>query len=298
MLIDWFTVAAQALNFLILLWLMKRYLYAPILKAVDAREQRIAAELKDAETKKSEAQKEREEFEHKNVAFDQQRAELLTKATDEIAAQGRELLKQAREKADNLAAKRQEALRTQADGLSRAIEVSARNEVLAITRKALHELATTDLESSIAEIFMRRLRALDGQAKTDLVAALKIASPAPTVSSALTLSKQQRNAIQAMLEGSFSLATPLIFEVRPDLICGIELSANGILVSWNVDGYLLSLKREIERIASERITQADSDKSSADANGEPALNPACSSDTEVATEPLAGDVPSAKITTA
>ncbi len=298
MLIDWFTVAAQALNFLILLWLMKRYLYAPILKAVDAREQRIAAELKDAETKKSEAQNEREEFEHKNEAFDQQRAELLTKATDEIATQGREMLKKAREKADNWAAKRQEALRTQADGLSRAIEGSARNEVLAITRKALHELATTDLESSIAEIFMQRLRALDANAKADLVAALKVASPAPTVSSALTLSKQQRDAIQAMLEGSFSLAMPLMFEVRPDLICGIELSANGLLVSWNVNGYLLSLKKEIERIASERITQADSDKSSADANGEPVLNPASGSDTEVAKEPPAGDVPPAKATAA
>ena len=42
MLIDWFTVAAQALNFLILVWLMKRFLYKPILHAIDAREERIA----------------------------------------------------------------------------------------------------------------------------------------------------------------------------------------------------------------------------------------------------------------
>ncbi len=294
MLIDWFTVAAQALNFLILLWLMKRYLYAPILKAVDARELRIAAELKDAETKKSEAQKEREEFEHKNEVFDQQHAEMLTKATDEIATQGREMLKQAREKADNWAAKRQEALRTQADGLSRAIEDSARNEVLAITRKALHELATTDLESSIAEIFMQRLRALDADAKADLVGALKIASPAPTVSSAFTLSKQQQDAIQAMLEGSFSLATPLVFEVRPDLICGIELNANGQLVSWNVDGYLMSLKKEIGRIASEHVTQADSDKTSPDAKAEPAPALPSGSDTGTATETPAGEAPPPK----
>ena len=45
MLIDWFTVAAQALNFLILVWLMKRYLYKPIRHAIDEREKRIAAEL-------------------------------------------------------------------------------------------------------------------------------------------------------------------------------------------------------------------------------------------------------------
>ena len=45
MLIDWFTVGAQALNFLILVWLMKHFLYQPILHAIDAREKKIAAEL-------------------------------------------------------------------------------------------------------------------------------------------------------------------------------------------------------------------------------------------------------------
>jgi hypothetical protein len=57
MLIDWFTVGAQALNFLILVWLMKRFLYKPILHAIDAREKRIAAELADADAKKAEAKR-------------------------------------------------------------------------------------------------------------------------------------------------------------------------------------------------------------------------------------------------
>ena len=52
MLIDWFTVGAQALNFLILILLMKRFLYKPILNAIDGREKRIAKELKDADAKK------------------------------------------------------------------------------------------------------------------------------------------------------------------------------------------------------------------------------------------------------
>ena len=57
MLIDWFTVGAQTLNFLILVWLLKRFLYKPILNAIDAREKRIAAELADADVKKAEAEK-------------------------------------------------------------------------------------------------------------------------------------------------------------------------------------------------------------------------------------------------
>jgi len=53
MLIDWFTVGAQALNFLILVWLLKHFLYQPILNAIDAREKLIAKELADADAKKS-----------------------------------------------------------------------------------------------------------------------------------------------------------------------------------------------------------------------------------------------------
>src|SRR5579871_4525076 len=111
MLIDWFTVGAQALNFLILVWLMKRFLYKPILRAIDEREKRIAAELADADAKKAEAQKERDEFQQKNAEFDQQRATLLSKVTDEANAERQRLLEDARQAADALSAKRREALR-------------------------------------------------------------------------------------------------------------------------------------------------------------------------------------------
>ncbi len=297
MLIDWFTVGAQALNFIILLWLMKRFLYAPILHALDAREQRIAAELKDADAKKTEANKQREEFEGKNAAFDQQRAELLSKATDEVKSQAQAMLDTTRKTADDWAAKRQEALRTQADELGRGIEDSARNEVVAITRKALQDLATTDLESSMVGIFMQRLGALDGQAKQDLVAALKTSSP-PTISSARTLPTEQQEAIQKMLHEAFSSDTPLSFDVRPDLVCGIELSANGQLVSWNVDAYLLSLKKAIAQIASERNRQTDATAPMPGAESGPDDQQPSGAKTVVAKPSSTGDVPPAQVNTA
>src|SRR5665648_272520 len=87
MLIDWFTVFAQALNFLILVWLMKRFLYKPILHAIDAREKRISAELADADAKKADAKKESDEFKRKNEEFDRERTALFSKATDEAQAE-------------------------------------------------------------------------------------------------------------------------------------------------------------------------------------------------------------------
>src|ERR1700685_1084720 len=114
MLIDWFTVAAQALNFIILVWLLKRYLYKPILNAVDAREKRIAAELADADAKKAEAKKEQDEFQPKNERSDQQRAALRSKATQQANVEGQRLLNEARKAADDLSAKRAESLRSDA----------------------------------------------------------------------------------------------------------------------------------------------------------------------------------------
>src|SRR5579862_7181678 len=100
MLIDWFTICAQALNFLILVWLMKRFLYKPILYAIDAREKQVATELADADTQKTEAKKDHDEFQHKSEEFDRQRAALLSKATDEAKAERQRLLDEARKAAD------------------------------------------------------------------------------------------------------------------------------------------------------------------------------------------------------
>jgi F-type H+-transporting ATPase subunit b len=83
MLIDWFTVAAQVVNFLILVWLLKHFLYKPVLNAIDVREKRIAKELADADAKQKQAQGERDEFANKNKVFDEQRDALLSKAADD-----------------------------------------------------------------------------------------------------------------------------------------------------------------------------------------------------------------------
>src|SRR5476649_2426959 len=121
MLIDWFTVGAQALNFIVLVWLLKRFLYKPILHAVNAREKRIAKELADAGAKMAEAEKKLDEFEHKNAEFDSQRDTLLGKATEEAAAERQRLLEEARKAADVQSVKRQETLHTEAGNLSQTI---------------------------------------------------------------------------------------------------------------------------------------------------------------------------------
>ena len=190
--IDWFTVVAQAINFLILVWLLKRFLYKPILDAIDERERGIAAQLAQAEAKKAEAQKERDDFQHKNDIFGQERASLLKIAVDEANAERQRLLDEARKDADILRAKREEALRSEQPNLNQEITRWTQKEVFAITRKTLADLAATGLEERMAEVFVGRLRALTGVAKGRLASAFR-ASTQPAKVRAFDLPAAQRS---------------------------------------------------------------------------------------------------------
>jgi F-type H+-transporting ATPase subunit b len=247
-LIDWFTVGAQLLNFLVLAWLLKRFLYRPILDALDAREQRIAAELADADAKRAEADAERDEFQHKNELFDQERAGLLSQATDEAKVERRRLLEEGRQAADTLRAKQMETLSNDARNLNQAIGRRTRQEVFAIARKALADLATTSLEEHMSEVFTRRLRALDDSAKEGFAKSLKTAAGPALVRSAFDLPAAQRLAISKALNETFSAEIDVAFETEPDLVSGIELTTNGQKVAWSIADYLVSLEQGVDEL--------------------------------------------------
>jgi len=256
MLIDWFTIGAQALNFLILVWLLKHFLYQPILNAIDEREKRIAKELADAVAKKAEAQKEHEEFQKKNEEFDQQRAGLLTKATDEAKAERQRLLDEARKAADALSAKRQESLIHDAQNLNQAIGQLTQKEVFSIARKVLTDLATVSLEERMGEVFTRRLRELDDKSKAVLGDALKHDSEPSLVRSAFDLPAEQRAAVQNALNETFSAEIRLRFETSPALVCGIEFSSHGQKVGWSIAEYLGSLEKGVGELLKEKDSPA------------------------------------------
>jgi len=261
MLIDWFTVGAQALNFLVLVWLLKRFLYQPILDAIDAREKRIAAELADAEAKMAEARKERDAFQDRNEKFDQQRAARLTQVTDEAKAERKRLLEDARQAADALSAKRQASLRSDARNLGKALRRRAQQEVFAISRKALADLASSSLEERLCEVFIRRLRAMDADAKAGLGEALSTGRDPAQVRSAFDLPEAQRAAIQKAVNETFSADIRLRFDTAPDLVGGIELATNGRMVAWNIADYLVSLEEGVDALLQEEdrpVADADS----------------------------------------
>jgi F-type H+-transporting ATPase subunit b len=264
MLIDWFTVAAQAVNFLILVWLLKHFLYKPVLHAIDEREKLIAKELADADAKKADAKKDRDDFQHKNEEFDKQRAALLSKATDEANAERQRLLDEARKTADAWSAKRHESLRKDAENLNQAIVRRTQQEVFTIARKTLADLATISLEERVAEVFTRRLGEMNDKAKDALGNALKSASAPAFVRSAFEMPADQRASIQRAINEKFSADIHLQFETAPELVGGIELTTNGQKVAWSIADYLMSMERGVGELLKEHDKDQDQAKRSSD----------------------------------
>jgi F-type H+-transporting ATPase subunit b len=258
MLIDWFTVGAQVLNFIILVWLMKRFLYHPILNAIDAREKKIADELARADKISREASEAKVSFDDKNRALLQQREQLLSEATDAAKSERQRLMAEARENAAALEAKQQRALQNKMQALQESVRNTARKEIFAIAEKALRDLAAVDIESQMVAVFAKQLRDMDEEQKSALHAAFALSTKQdpdsthpehPTslikVISSNALSAEQKNTITQTLNNFLGENNQLIFEQSPDLVGGIELSANGFKVGWSIAEYLHTLEAAV-----------------------------------------------------
>ena len=247
--IDWFTVGAQAINFLILMGLLKHFLYRPILDAIDAREKRIAGQLADAKKQKAEAHQEKDAFGKKSDAFDADRAAMLKKATDTAEAEGKKLIDTAHAAAVAAAAKRRDSLKAEEAELVASIRRRTSDGVFAVTRKVLADLADASLEASIGKLFLHRLKSLDPAAATQMKVALASSHPAKAVvRSAFAVPARQRAVITTAVGRALDSDVAIDFETAPALLGGIELVVSGQKLGWSIADYLQTMQASIDAL--------------------------------------------------
>ena len=250
--INWFTVIAEVINFLILVWLLRRFLYKPVLKAIDEREKKIASQLNDAKAKETKAKKEQDEFAKKNEAFDKEKKELMDKAIAETNEERQKLLEAARNEATALRSKLDKSLKEMQENLNRDIAQKTQQEVFAIARKALTDLASLGLEEQSVNIFIKRLNDLKKEEKQQFIEAFKSGSNLPAgrqgpilLQSAFDLPEKQQVEIKSAVNEVLGAKTQFQFKTAPEVISGIELTSNGYKLAWSISEYLNSLQKNI-----------------------------------------------------
>lgn len=253
MLIDWFTVAAQIVNFLVLMWLLKRFLYKPILKTIDERNQKIRSQIEDANSTMAEAEKQRAEFEEKNRDFERQRKTMQDKVSQEMEARRKEQLENVRKEAEALRSKLQQSLAEEQQHLSDDLAKRIQKEVFAISQKVLTELASTSLEEEIGQAFLQHLTNLEHTEKQKLIPALK-SSHNGNIISAFELPENLRQEVQKTINALAGENIQLSFQQNAETVAGIEITAGGYKVAWSIRHYLQSLENSLSNFIPEKET--------------------------------------------
>ena len=258
--IDWFTVIAQIINFLILVWLLKRFLYRPILDGIDAREHKIASVLSNAETQKKHAENLEAQYKEKLTNIDAERSTIIELAKAEAHKATLAALQDAKAQADALSIKRTNALNTEIQMLQNEVIDKSVKEVFALSRKVISELADLQLQDKMFDKLLSHLKALNEAQHHELCLAIKKNQGQATVRSIAPLSQPQCEHLKACLEdiltdqpsqrateqtGGDSLTITLNLEVDPQLIAGLALSFGGWKLSWSANELLSALQYEV-----------------------------------------------------
>ncbi len=254
MLIDWFTVGAQIVNFLILVYLLKRFLYGPIVKAINEREERVLGRLREAEALQAKA--------------DQQAVELAGERK-ELAAAREKMLVQAREDAEQWRDQAQDRARKEIDAMRRAWEENLRADqesfisrlktrisdlVFQVSEKALKDLADGTLEASAAERFMKEVAEQDNKALPELLAK----GQAIVIRSGFDLAPETRDRLSSQFN-AMGLESPVEFKIETAIGFGIQLLAGDRKIEWSLNRYLREMEEEVLSVL--RTSKGSSDES-------------------------------------
>ncbi len=241
MLINWFTVFAQVVNFLILVALLRWFLYQPILKVMQKRQTLIAERWQEAERVQAEAQQTLATYQHQQQALHQQQATWLAEARLAADQERQRLLAQVRQAiADQRAAWQTELHQEQAAFL-RTLRQNVIHQTYAIARQALKDLANADLEAQLVQVFCDRLRQLEPPQHQ----AIAQTNQPILIQSSFELPPDQSQQVIDALRTQFAIAQPIEFVTTANLFCGIEIKLAGQEIVWSFDTYLQTLEQRL-----------------------------------------------------
>jgi F-type H+-transporting ATPase subunit b len=254
--LDWFTLFAQIINFLILVALLKHFLYGRIIEVMDEREQRITSRLTQAEEKRKQAEEEAETYRNKTKELEQQRRETLEQAEHDAEARRKELVANAREAVEHQKAEWKKSLEREQEEFLRDLQQTTGEQVYAVTRRVIRDLAHDELERQIVRIFLERLHSLSDEERDRLRAIVRQPQETVQVRSAFEMPEDLRQQIRTTLADLAADQTPELEFVRSDdLLGGVELSANGQKISWSIRSYLTELEQQWREKLGEISTQ-------------------------------------------
>lgn len=248
MLVDPFTIIAQAINFLILAVVLKYVLYDRIVAVIDRRQARIAEQLDDAARREEAAAAEEERYAHLRKDLEDDRDRLLAEAREAADEDRLQRLEEVREDVGELRAQWLAGLERERGRMLAELERHAAEEVVALGEQTLRDLADARLEDQVVSVGLQRF--VDH--RDELVAEVDPGSRV-TVRTAFALDEDQRRTVTSRVADLLGDDVEVSIERAPSLICGLELRAGDHAFGWHVTGYLAELRRRVDAYLVEEL---------------------------------------------
>lgn len=238
MTIDWLTASAQVVNFLVLVYLLKRFLYAPVMAAMQRRNEAIAERMRASEQALEVANGKAERYEKQRLALAAERSDMLAAARLEAEAQTAHLVDEARESVAEQKRRWESELAREQEALVRAAREGIAEMVTSIVRRVLGDLADETLESSVARVLLKRVQGLSAVQKQHLRDASNSAAPGLRIVTSFEPSPATRTVLEREIGKAIASDVRLDWSLDDALVCGVVLEGGGYRWTWSVDSYL------------------------------------------------------------
>jgi F-type H+-transporting ATPase subunit b len=229
---DWTTFSLELLNFFILLWILRRFLYRPVLEVIAARRRKIEDQLHDAELTRAEALATKQTCEQNLAAWEQERAQARAELEKEIAAERERQLRGVAEAAEEARAKRQAQEQRERQEWARMTERRALELGGRFVAKLLERAASPELEARLVALALADLPRLP-EAETAALRA-DLADDGLEVASAFPLTEAQRADLAAALAQLAGRSVAPAFREDAGLMAGLRIHAGPWVLGANL----------------------------------------------------------------
>ena len=232
MTIDFWGLGLQAVNVLILVWLLSRVFWRPVAAAISKRQETAKAVIDTAQATQAKADAALVEVTQARAGIADERTTMLDAARAEAETASKATLAEARTKAEALLAAAKVNISQDAEAARKANESQASDLSLKIAARLLKQLNSPAVQSAFLSRLVDAIAEMPADDRKALVAdpkGVEIVSAADTS----TEHKKIKKAVQTALGG-----TPEIrFTIDPALIAGLELRSPHFVLrnSWQAD---------------------------------------------------------------
>lgn len=154
--IDWKLLIAQAVNFIVLLWVLRRYAYQPILKALEARTKKIEQGLKDAALSQEKLASSVEEEKKVMAAAREEAREILLKAEASAKERDARMLEETKGKIDKMITDADLHLAEEKARLIREAKTELSELVITATERVLGKTVDAKVDATIVQAALRQ----------------------------------------------------------------------------------------------------------------------------------------------